>query len=92
MVNGGARAVGIHREGAARVQVLGPVDSAYASVEGIGVHRLELRQRQQYSVGDARPQTDSIGILEGAGKMGASAGLGHLVQPQSAQFLRQQGF
>ncbi|MNZ78299.1 hypothetical protein D3C78_968680 [compost metagenome] len=50
----------LHRQAAARIQVIAPRDAAHAHVEFLGVRHREPREHHQHPVGQARPEAEAI--------------------------------
>ena len=82
----------IHRQGVAHIHMLRPVDRAHAVVQGLRRWRCEITKRQQHAVGQARPETDPIGIGERTVEINARAHGFGVFQTQTMQFCFEQRF
>ncbi len=82
----------LHRQGAVRDHVVGPVDIQHAMVEVFGVLHREALEDQQHAVGQARPEAQAVGgfhVGHAAHGRGVLAGF---LKAKPDGFLDQQAF
>ena len=83
-------AVELNGEGAIRGQMIFPGDLQRTVVDLVRAAQRHLRQRQEDAVGDPRPETGAIAVLDPARETRPAARLGGPRHPESGQLLGQQ--